>query len=319
MSRSFFVFVWLLHALPAAGQYSDQVLTWPKISLKLSPEVTIADLFTAGLRPFRQPYAQNTDLHAKHAHITLIDRDGAVFPTLPTDVLRTSVQKPGLIGTLEMWSPPLTINEARTEMSKWLPLVARTEEELDTFLAAVKKDWLHYDHGEGGSDTVRFAFSLWDADGLKKTVLLRKAWHWETPLRLCVMLETATMKSRRGFSFYDIPVPPPPGFEDADMKAPQNWDADNPYVPLTVEYRNPPGTLPPDYQLMNDQAGALAATQATAPSKDGNPQTGMAAGRDSAQKSAEVLWMWAGVALLTISILGYLRLKRKAVSRGRHQ
>lgn len=263
-----FILIWLLalaQLTAANGQYSDQVRQWPQVRLQLSQEVTVRDLFTAGLKPYLRPNAESRNLYAKHALITVVDRNGKAFPPLPADILRTTVRKPWLIASMEIWTPPLTIKEARTEMTKWLAITGRSEKELNDFLQAVEADWLHYDVVNGSSDVVRFADGWHENDGLKNTVLLMKSWQWQAPLRLCLSIETAGMKSRKPIELYDGPIPPPPGFEGADMKAPKDWEADDKFIPVTTEPRPAQGTLPPKYQAMNDKAQADAAAQKSPP------------------------------------------------------
>lgn len=160
---------------------------------------------------------------------------------------------------MEIWTPPLTINEARAEMLKWLPLTGRSEKELNEFLHAVEADWLHYDVVNGFTDVVRFADGWRDKDRVKQTLWLMKSWQWQAPLRLCFSVETMDLASRKTIELYDGPIPPPPGFEGADMKAPKDWDADDRFIPLTTEPRPAQSTLPPKYQAMNDKAQADAA------------------------------------------------------------
>jgi hypothetical protein len=254
--------VWLLMGT-AFAQYSEQVREWPQVRLQLSQDVIVTDLFRAGLQPYLRPNAENRNIYAKHAHITVLDRDGRAYPSIPTDILRTTIQKPWLIETMEIWTPPLTIKEARSEMLKWLPVTRRSEKELDDFLRAVEADWLHYDIVNGDTDVVRFADGWTDADGVKKTLLLMKSWQWQAPLRLCFDLGTTNMQSRKKWVYHDGPIPPPPGFERANMKAPEDWEADHRFIPVTTEPRPAQGTLPPKYQAMNDKAQAKAAALRT--------------------------------------------------------
>lgn len=266
MNRSFFILLLVIAQMGACfAQYSDQVRQWPQVRLQLSQEVTARDLFASGLRPYLRPNAESRNLYAKHAHISVVDRDGRAYPSIPADILRTTVRKPWLIASMEIWTPPLTIKEARSEMLKWLPMTSKNGKELDDFLQAVEADWLHYDVVNGYTDVVRFADGWFDKDGVKKTLLLMKSWQWQAPLRLCFKLDTSGMKSRKPTELYEGPIPPPPGFEGADMKAPKDWEADDKFIPLTTEPRLAQGTLPPKYQAMNDKAQADAAAQKSSP------------------------------------------------------
>lgn len=255
----------LVLANASYGQYSEQVRQWPHVRLQLSQEVIATDLFKAGLRPYLRPNAENRNLYAKHAHITVVDREGRTYPSIPADILRTYVEKPWLITSMEIWTPPLTINEARAEMRKWLPITGRSEKELNDFLQTVEADWLHYDVVNGFTDVVRFADGWRDKDRVKQTLWLMKSWQWQAPLRLCFSVETMELASRKTIQLYDGPIPPPPGFEGLDMKAPEVADEDNRFIPVTTEPRPAQGTLPPKYQAMNDKAQADAPAQNSSP------------------------------------------------------
>jgi hypothetical protein len=260
MRRFLFVSLLMLGHMAAAGaQYSEQVRQWPQVRLQLSEDVTVSDLFNSGLKPYLRPNAEHRNVYAKHAHITVIDREGRSYPSIPTDILRTTVRKPWLITSMEVWTPPLTINEARAEMRKWLTITGRSDKELDDFLQAVEADWLHYDVVNGFTDVVRFADGWRDKDDVKQTLWLMKSWQWQAPLRLCFKVETMELESRKPTYLYEGPIPPPPGFEGSDMKAPKDWEADDKFIALTTEPRPAQGTLPPKYQAMNDKAQADAA------------------------------------------------------------
>lgn len=309
-----FILTWLLalaQLTTANGQYSDQVRQWPQVRLQLSQEVTVRDLFTAGLKPYLRPNAESRNLYAKHAQITVVDRNGKAFPPLPADILRTTVRKPWLIASMEIWTPPLTIKEARTEMTKWLAITGRSEKELNDFLQAVEADWLHYDVVNGSSDVVRFADGWHEKDGLTNTVLLMKSWQWQAPLRLCLLIETAGMKSRKPIELYDGPIPPPPGFEGADMKAPKDWEADDKFIPLTAEPRPAQGTLPPKYQAMNDKAQADAAAQKSSPAIQPPPKKAPEAKPAAPSEEPTSSTPWSVVAVLIVAAIGLLWLVLK--------
>jgi|GEM_PF-2457964 len=313
MKRSLFILLLVLAQVGASfGQYSDQVRQWPQVRLQLSREVTVTDLFKAELRPYLRPNVENRNLYAKHVHLTIIDRDGRTYPPIPADIVRTDVLEPWLIGTMEIWTPPLTINEARTEMLKWLPITGRNEKELNDFLRAVERDWLHYDVVNGFTDVVRFADGWREKDGPKKTLLLMKSWQWQAPLRLSFQLETSGMPSRKQLDLYDGPIPPPPGYEGADMKAPKDWEADDRFIPVTTEPRPAQGTLPPKYQAMNDKAQADAAAQKSSPSiQPPAPKKAPDAEPPKASEEPTSSTPWSVVAVLIVAAFGLLWLLLK--------
>lgn len=239
--------------LLASDEYSEPVQAWPEARLEMSEHFIVDDLFVPGLHPFRNPTAEGRVLHCKHAHIQVVDRSGTEFPHMPTDVLRASILHPNLISRMEIWTPPLTIEEARTEMRKWLPFIERTEEELDTFLALVDEDWLRYDYVSGVPNTNRFSAQWSDPDGMRMSISLIKSWQWQAPLRLQFRV-TAMMDSRYPVQLVEGPIEPPPGHDDADLTAPRNWEADDRFVPLTNEFRPPQGELPPRFRSSDGNA-----------------------------------------------------------------
>lgn len=82
MKHLLLVCLLVLARTAASGEpYSEQVLQWPEVRLQLSREVTATDMFKAGLRPYLRPNAENRNLYAKHAHITVIDREGRRYPS----------------------------------------------------------------------------------------------------------------------------------------------------------------------------------------------------------------------------------------------
>jgi hypothetical protein len=238
--------------------YSDTVQGWPHANFRLSDQIMVGDLFDSGLKPFRRPGAENRHLHAKHVQLTTSTRAGISYPLMPVDVLRCTVLKGGLIGTMEVWTPPLTIAEARAEMRKWLPLIAKTENDLDVFLKAVGGDWLGYDIVNGLPDSVRFAGRWNDGSGPDTSVFLMKSWQWQAPVRLCFAMNTMSLPSRRSLELYQEPIPAPPGFESQDMTAPKDWDADSMFIPVTTESRPALGVLPPKYANAGNSGASLS-------------------------------------------------------------
>jgi hypothetical protein len=201
-------------------------------------------------------------------------------------------------------------------MLKWLPITGRGDKELNDFLQAVQADWLHYDVVNGFTDVVRFADGWRDKDDVKYTLWLMKSWQWQAPLRLCFEVETVTMPSRRRLVDYDGPIPPPPGFEGADMKAPKDWEADDKFIALTTEHRPAQGTLPPKYQAMNDKAQAEAAAQKSSTAiQPPAPKTALSTSSTSTPSEEPTSSTpWSIIVVLIVAAMGLLWLlvkKRK--------
>lgn len=287
------------------AEYSEAVASWPQVRLRLSEQISIADLFAAGLHPYHSPGLANMIIESKHSRI-IVAGDAVEFPQFPSEQLEVFVDQPHLITQMTLKSPPLTFNEVRAEMTKWLPYTKKTSAELEAFLAAVKRDWLHYDTVNGKAYAVTFRSTTREPNGLRYSIWLMKAYHWDTPLRLCFTVDCNLMESRKRLKSYDGPIPPPPGYENVSMDPPKNWGPDNPYIPLTTEYRSPPGSLPPSAKLLPDGVTNNDNTNL----KTESHQHAVTLGTDTSHKTKGNWIFWGVLTLAAISLISLILKKR---------
>ena len=208
---------------------------WPEAELKLSQAADLKDIFDSGLRPYRFPGLENTTLEGKHLALSIRLGSGKSLPPLDVEVIRIKPFRDGKIGTIEGFTPKLSLDQARQEMIKWLPFAAnqRTEQDLEDYLAAVKADFLDFDdpyrgvaHGcgvgwrEPGFETYN--------GGPQVGVGFRKTANPELPLRLHFWLSwNANRPIKDTGSYRPNPIEPPPGYEHVDMTAPANFGPDS--------------------------------------------------------------------------------------------
>ena len=208
---------------------------WPRAELKLKEAADLKDIFDSGLRPYRFPGLENSLLEAKHINVQIVLGSGRRLPGIPAEVTQITPFRDGKIGTIEGFTPKLSLDQARQEMIKWLPFAAnqRTEQDLEDYLAAVKADFLDFDdpyrgvaHGcgvgwrEPGFETYN--------GGPQVGVGFRKTANPELPLRLHFWLSwNANRPIKDAGSYRPDPIQPPPGYENVDMTAPANFGPDS--------------------------------------------------------------------------------------------
>jgi len=208
---------------------------WPRAELKLSQAATLKDVFDSGLRPYRFPGMENTALEVKHIALDIKLGSGKQLPSIDTEMMRIKPFRDGEIGTIEGFTPKLTLKQARVEILKWLPYGEnkRTLQEIDKYLLAVKADYLDFDdpyrgipHGCGVS---------WNEPGFKTLgggprcgFGFRKTASQTHPLRLHFGFRWGLNRpSKDRGSYRPHPIKPPPGYEDVDMTAPEKFGPDS--------------------------------------------------------------------------------------------
>ncbi len=241
----------------AAQEYSDQVKQWPEVTLKFTEEMPMKDLFDSGLQPYRWPRESgNRKVGIRHLRLAVQTRRRLVTPAFPMERAEFSIIAPApapLIYDAEFFSPPLTVNEARVEMTKWLPFARNgdsmaTEENLEKFLAAVKADWLHYAY-VNGVYKIKFGFRIQTNDEIAYWISFMQAFDWDAPVRLHFGIDINSLPTRKHWEWPEGLLQPPPGYEHLSMETPSEWGPDAKYVPVTNEARSPLGSLPPGVKL----------------------------------------------------------------------
>ena len=208
---------------------------WPLAELKFSQAGTLKDVFDSGLRPYRFPGMENTTLESKHLSLVILLESGKRLPLLRIEMLRIKPFRDGEISLIEGYTPKLTLAQAREEMLKWFPYGEnkRSEQELDHYLAAVKKDHLDFDDPYRGlPDGCGIG---WYEPGFKTKgggpqigIGFRKTASQTHPLSLHFNMSWGLNRSSKDRSVYRTdPIEPPTGYEDVDMTAPRNFGPDS--------------------------------------------------------------------------------------------
>jgi hypothetical protein len=224
-------------SVKAATRSADKS-DWPRIEIRLSPGGTLKDLFDSGLRPFRHPSLEDSILQVKHIKAIVVQPNGFKLPEYLAETIDISVYGDGTLGQVEFRKEASTFEESRAEMMRWIHLSQRpkrTEKELDEYLAAAKADPMNFsDLGKGFTHEFRIAwhdehrirYSLWflNCANAEKT--------------FAVSMTIGFPSSLRSES-YDIPIPPPPGYEHVDMTAPKDFGPDSEPIPSMEGWKMP--------------------------------------------------------------------------------
>jgi hypothetical protein len=208
---------------------------WPNATLELSTPGTLKDLFDAGLRPYRHPGMESTLLELKHLNLTLILSNNKRLPVFPMEWMNVSVFTDGELCTLEASTPHLTLERARNEMVKWLPFSEndRTQDDLDKYLLAVEANHLDFDdpyRGVPDGCSIKWNEPGFMTRGGGPTVAtwFRKTTGRTTPLQLYFKATWSSNRPQKDRSTYrPDAIPPPAGYEDVSMEAPQNFGPDS--------------------------------------------------------------------------------------------
>lgn len=207
---------------------------WPQAVLKLSKAATLKDFFDSGLRPYRHPGLERTTLEVKHLNLLIQLASGKNLPLIPTELINIKMFADGNISTFEGFTPKLTLEEARTEMMKWLPysINGRTEADLNTYLKKVEADYIDFDdpyRGDPSGYGIGWYEPGWKTRGGGPQCGLgfRKTASLTHPLRLYFGFDWGLNRPSKEARSYRVPIPPPPGYEHVSMEAPENFGPDS--------------------------------------------------------------------------------------------
>lgn len=224
-----FLSLWLgfMQVVRCEVNVSYEPSDWPQHTLKFSNEGTLKDIFDAGIRPYRFPSLEKSSLGFKHVRVAVLLKSGEQLPAIEVDWGNISPLDGGLLSSVEMTSPDLTIQEAESAMRPFLSKGEKTIEQLQKFLVLAKSDPINYDDPYNG-DSSKFAISWIDPEGPAYDVFLKKTFQSAKPVSIAMKISFFPLRTRRQQrSFYDIPIPPPPGYENVSMDAPRNFGPDS--------------------------------------------------------------------------------------------
>ena len=279
---------------------------WSRDELRLTKEGLLGDLFDSGLRPYRFPRMETSSLEFKHSVTFVSQSDGIKLPRFFTETADISVLKGGLLGYVTLKQPPMKLAECRNEMLHWIQFGVnpkRTEIELDLFLKSVESDFRGYNYGPGSIDH-DFRLSWRDANNISYVVWFQQARLPGTPLAIYMSISWNRTPIQSSAS-YDIPIPPPPGYENVDMTAPKDFGPDNPPEDPEIERVRKAGRIP-DYSTLPKEkirSGILPPGHTTVP--------GQRTAAPIASFSTWIVWI-GGLALALFCFIAYALLKKRA-------
>jgi len=301
----------LISRASSAQDYSEAVRQWPEMTLGITEKAPLSDVFDSGFRPYRWPgELGHMSIGFRHVRLTFVTRSGLQTPQMPMErcEIRVVGDTEQQILRMEFISPPLTLNEARIEMLKWLPFGQTTAQQMDEFLAKVKADWLHYEYE--GTKRIGFATHWKDADGARYWISFMNARHWDTPLRLNVRVGQLPSVEGRPYESRRKPVEPPPGYESVDMELPSSgeWGPDGIYVAVTNEPRSPRGSLPPGVKLPKTfpDWDDLKKARAESAARDSSAKGTSAVPPQSSVSSPILSTPWSVIVILIVAAIGLL-------------
>jgi len=200
---------------------------WPRHVIRFSEQGTLKDVFDAGIRPYRFPSLERTALGFKHVHVVIETRSGDRLPSVPVEWANLNILDGGLIDNVQMTSHKLSVEEAVAAMTPFLHKGERTAEQLSSFLTSAAADPRGYDDAYHG-DASKFITTWNEVNGPNYAVFFKSTFDDKKPVSISLIASFSpvlTVKQRR--SFYEIPIPPPPGYENVSMDAPRNFGPDS--------------------------------------------------------------------------------------------
>jgi len=200
---------------------------WPQHVIRFPAEGTLKDIFDAGIRPYRFPSLEKSSLGFKHVRVSFEMKSGERLPEVPVEWGDISPLKDGLLDNIEMTSPNLSVQEAESAMMPFLKNGKRTIEQLKVFLASAAADPRSYDDPYNG-DSSQFSISWIDPNGPAYDVFFKSTFNGSEPVSIALKVSFFPIRTPlQKRSFYDIPIPPPPGYENVSMEAPKNFGPDS--------------------------------------------------------------------------------------------
>jgi len=211
----------------------------------------------------------------------------------------------GELSSIEGFTPKLDLKAAKAEMLAWLPYSGRNEQDLDSFLKAVETDYMEFDdpyRGRPDGYSVNWKEPGWKekGGGPQCTVWFRKTASQANPLRLHFKVSWSLNRPSKDRKGYDIPIPPPSGYEQVSMQAPANFGPDS-----AVDILEARGV---DVgRSINEKSGGRVSANASVSSKDS--QAAKIAGPDA--KDDRSPWGIAILLALTTIALSAVAAKRR--------
>lgn len=302
-----FVFSLFVSLSDSRAQYDP--LQWPTITLRFSEAGTLKDVFDSGLKPYHFPTLERFLLEAKHARLTVLQRNGQSLPEFPAARITIKPLQGGLLSSLEMTRYKTTIEESRALILPYLPKGGRNAQDLDRYLAAVKADYLDYNGmGKGVED---FAVQWSESGGPRYAVCFRKAFDPTRPLIMFISINWSQVRTpRQSRSFYKEPIPPPPGYENESMQAPKKFGPDSQADILVSQGIPITGDRPAPESPPSETSASAPPIPAATPARS-SPTLGLAKNPTLVFERKPPVWPWVAGILALFGIVAFA-LKRRA-------
>jgi hypothetical protein len=187
--------------------------TWPEITLRLSEIGTLKDIFDSDIKPYYLPNGREGSLlEFKHVMLKIQKPDGDFLPLFPVDYARIT-PKPSGLSTLDITGHAISLQEAREEMTKWLPYSGKSVGELDAFLSNVRAKYASFDDVTFSPPPQGFRLRWFGENNEEFVVWLQKAYNEVVPLRMRLMVGWDKLRTpRETNTFYDGQIPTPEGY-----------------------------------------------------------------------------------------------------------
>ena len=216
---------------PRQGDRED----WPKVTVRLSEQGKLREIFDSGLRPYRFPGLESGLLEAKHFLLSIQIGERNPLPEIPVEYSEIRVYSTGELSKLEFTTPQLTFVESEEIFRPWLALSSRTEEDLGRFFNAVRESpqfWRTQNKDEMISRgcSVNWNGTVDSSVGyrLPSYIYFMPTFSSHIPLRIRLGFSWAGNHPLNGARNYRRPIPPPFGYEGVSMEAPENYGPDSP-------------------------------------------------------------------------------------------
>lgn len=191
---------------------------WPRYDLQFSHPGTLKDIYDAGIRPFYRPHTENSSrVEFKHARVRVQQSNGEYLPEIQVDYGQIVILTKGL-SDMSLISQPLTLEDARSQILPWLPVLRKTEAQLDDYLAKVNADYSGFDDPDFGAAPDQFEMMWYDNIGVGYSFSLPKGWNEQTPVRMQLHLSWHRLwKGRDQMPSLD-PISIPKGYENEPIQ-----------------------------------------------------------------------------------------------------
>lgn len=235
MKSSLICLIVLASSISASAQYQMRHPNsfylpekWPQHSLRFSDPGMFVDVFDSGLKPYYFPGSEDSMLEVKHVRLSVTDAYGITYPELNCETIEIRPNQSGRIYDFQSISQPMTYEEARAVMTRWLPYINIAPAELEIFLENVRKKPTGYDDLNFGTHKKGFGGGWTGKNQERYFVWFRKAYSYETPLCLGFRVDWSYSMSRmEQRNWHRAPIPAPAGYEI--QPRPKNFGPDDMY------------------------------------------------------------------------------------------